>query len=92
LHIKVVAQKLEKQLGISKSAIVVLKGDPAKEILTYARAHEPDLIVMGAHGEDRVMHQAMGNVTRTVMDSSSCSVVVINAHKARQVCFDWNAD
>jgi nucleotide-binding universal stress UspA family protein len=47
---------------------VVLEGNPAHEILEYAKNHDVDLIAMSTHGSSGLARLATGSVTRRVMD------------------------
>lgn len=87
------AQKefLRKHLQAKFSQSRVLNGEPAKEILEFARKWEADLIVMGAHGDARKADAPVGSVTREVIDGSNCSVVAINAENFENICFDWQS-
>jgi universal stress protein A len=57
------------------------KGDPATEILRFARAMPADLIVMGAPGVDRP-ERPMGPVASVVLARSECPVLTVPAHQA----------
>lgn len=60
---------------------VLLEGDPAQEIISYARDTGMDLIVIGTHGrtgKDRIL---MGSVAEKVMREGPCSVLVVKIPK-----------
>jgi nucleotide-binding universal stress UspA family protein len=48
--------------------VVVLEGNPANEILEYAKKHDVDLIAMSTHGASGVARWAIGSVARKVLD------------------------
>lgn len=56
---------------------VFLEGDPATEIVKYARDQGADLIVMGTHGRTGVERLLMGSVAEKVMRDAACSVLVV---------------
>jgi nucleotide-binding universal stress UspA family protein len=59
----------------------VRKGDPATQILHYARAMRADLIVLGAPGADRP-ERPVGPVASVVIARSDCPVLAVPAHPA----------
>jgi nucleotide-binding universal stress UspA family protein len=52
-------------------------GRAAEEILKVVRREQPDLIVTGARGHGAVARFLMGSVSHTIMQRSSCSVLVV---------------
>jgi nucleotide-binding universal stress UspA family protein len=50
---------------------------PAPAILTYAREHEMDIIVMGTHGRRGLNHLMMGSVAEEVVRMASCPVLTV---------------
>jgi nucleotide-binding universal stress UspA family protein len=56
---------------------VMLEGDPAQEIIKYARDSEIDLIVLGTHGRTGRERLLMGSVAEKVMRDGPCSVLVV---------------
>jgi nucleotide-binding universal stress UspA family protein len=60
---------------------VLLEGDPATEIVQYARDTHADLIVMGTHGRTGVERLLMGSVAERVMREAACSVLVVKLPK-----------
>jgi nucleotide-binding universal stress UspA family protein len=60
---------------------VFLEGDPATEIVSYARDSGTDLIVMGTHGRTGLERLLMGSVAEKVMREASCSVLVVKLPK-----------
>jgi nucleotide-binding universal stress UspA family protein len=51
----------------------------APAILTYAREHDIDLIVMGTHGRRGINHLMLGSVAEEVVRMSSCPVLTVRA-------------
>jgi nucleotide-binding universal stress UspA family protein len=60
---------------------VLLEGDPAGEIVDYAREVATDLIVMGTHGRTGLERLLMGSVAEKVMREAPCSVLVVKLPK-----------
>jgi len=54
----------------------VMQGDPATQILRYARSVNADVIVMGAAGLERPT-RPVGSVTATVVARSDCPVLIV---------------
>jgi nucleotide-binding universal stress UspA family protein len=60
---------------------VLLEGEPATEIVQYARDAGIDLIVMGTHGRTGLERLLMGSVAEKVMREAPCSVLVVKLPK-----------
>jgi nucleotide-binding universal stress UspA family protein len=60
---------------------VLLEGDPAGEIVAFARDAGMDLIVMGTHGRTGLERLLMGSVAEKVMREAPCSVLVVKLPK-----------
>jgi nucleotide-binding universal stress UspA family protein len=52
-------------------------GNPAKEIVEYAKEREADLIVMGTHGRTMVSHAFLGSVAEKVVRTAPCPVLTV---------------
>jgi nucleotide-binding universal stress UspA family protein len=61
---------------------VMLEGDPAAEIVRYARESGIDQIVLGTHGRTGVERLLMGSVAERVMREAPCSVLVVKLPKS----------
>ena len=59
--------------GISVSR-VLLRGDPAREIVETARHRDVDLIVMATHGHGAFYRLLLGSVTARVLHETQCPV------------------
>ena len=57
--------------------IVTLVGSPFLEIVTYAKSHDIDLIVMGTHGRGPIAHMLMGSVAEKVVRKAPCPVLTV---------------
>jgi nucleotide-binding universal stress UspA family protein len=62
---------------------VFLEGDPATEIVRYAREADFDRIVMGTHGRTGTERLLMGSVAEKVLRDAPCSVLVVKLPRAR---------
>ena len=60
---------------------VMLEGDPAGEIVRFARDSGIDQIVLGTHGRTGVERLLMGSVAEKVMRDAPCSVLVVKLPK-----------
>lgn len=61
---------------VAKSA--VKRGNPHGDILTYAEAHDIDVIVMGTHGRTGVKRVLIGSVTEDVVRHSKIPVLTVH--------------
>jgi nucleotide-binding universal stress UspA family protein len=62
---------------------IMLKGDPAEEIVNYAAIHDMDMIVISTHGQTGMTHTAMGETTKKVLSESEVPVICINPKAAK---------
>jgi nucleotide-binding universal stress UspA family protein len=60
---------------------VFREGDPAEEIVAYAREAGANLIVMGTHGRTGLDRLLLGSVAEKVMRDAPCSVLVVKLPK-----------
>ena len=51
-------------------------GDPAEEIIQAGEELQPDLIVLGPHGDDGMKHFLLGSVSDRVLEHACCSVLI----------------
>jgi nucleotide-binding universal stress UspA family protein len=54
-----------------------LEGDPAAEIVRFARESGSDMIVMGTHGRTGMDRILLGSVAEKVLRDARCSVMVV---------------
>ena len=52
-------------------------GDPASEILVYAKEHNADMILLGSHGTTAITRLLVGSTAETVMRQALCPVVIL---------------
>ncbi len=55
----------------------VLSGDPATEIVRFAREGEFDLVITGTHGRTGLKHLVLGSVAEKVVRQAHCPVLVV---------------
>lgn len=58
-------------------ACEVLVGEASTEIVSYARNHAIDLIVVGHCGHNRFAEMVLGSVTRRVVELAPCPVLIV---------------
>jgi nucleotide-binding universal stress UspA family protein len=63
--------------GVARVATEVLVGDPAAELLDYARGRSIDLLVLGRRGMGQVRGLLMGSVSSKVSSLASCPVLTV---------------
>ena len=56
---------------------LVVDGDPAQQIVSIARSHHIDLVVLGARGLRTIGRLLLGSVSETVLHHVSCTVVIV---------------
>ncbi|WP_458185749.1 universal stress protein [Haladaptatus sp. NG-WS-4] len=56
---------------------VVLMGQPAKQIVKYAREHDVDHVVMGTHGKEDLANVLLGSVAEKVAHRAPMMVTIV---------------
>ncbi len=69
-----VRDTLPRELSVD---IAVVRGKPALAIAQFARENHCDLIIMATHGTSGLQQAILGSVTRRVMYSAPCPVMVV---------------
>ncbi|WP_010584051.1 universal stress protein [Schlesneria paludicola] len=64
-------------------------GNPVNAIITYAKTHEIDLIVVGTHGHTGLSHLLLGSNAEKVVRLATCPVLTIHP-KGHQFVIDDN--
>lgn len=59
----------------------VKRGDPGKQIASYAETHHCDLVVMGTHGRTGVERVLIGSVADKVVRRANCAVYLVRPGK-----------
>ena len=71
---------VERGLGLSHKVdtrFVVLRGDPAKELLGFAEQEGIELIATGSHGQSAFRGSVIGSVPTALVRAAQCSVLVM---------------
>jgi nucleotide-binding universal stress UspA family protein len=63
---------------------VLLAGEPAEEIVRFARGGSYDAIVMGTHGQAGRHRWVVGSVAQSVVREAPCTVTVVRPAGARR--------
>jgi universal stress protein A len=71
---------LVSDMGLSGAETIVSLGAPKREILNYARDHDIDLIVIGAHGRHGIAI-LLGSTANAVLHGTHCDVMCIRVSK-----------
>jgi len=58
---------------------LVVTGQPADAILSWAAAKQVHLLILGTHGRRGLSHFLLGSVAERVVHQASCAVVVVPA-------------
>jgi len=56
---------------------LVAEGDPARELVRFARTHDVDLVVLGARGLRTIGRLLLGSVSETVLHHVDRPVVIV---------------
>ncbi len=67
----------EKLVGASRVSAETAIGEPAAEILAFAKARKADLVVMGTHGRTGLEHALMGSIAERVVRRAHCPVLTV---------------
>ena len=62
----------------------LLEGEPARELVAFARANDTDLIILGRQGRHDAGFDQLGSVTEEVLRNAPCSVLVARLPKSRE--------
>jgi universal stress protein A len=65
------------QQGATKISTLLLRGDPAHEVVAFAKRDGFDLVVIGTHGRTGLKHMLLGSVTEKVVRHAPCPVLVV---------------
>jgi nucleotide-binding universal stress UspA family protein len=52
-------------------------GNPATEILVYAKEHNADIILLGSHGTTAIARLLVGGTAESVMRQAPCPVLIL---------------
>lgn len=62
-----------------KPVELVSMGTPFVEIITAAKEHAIELIIMGTHGRGAIAHALLGGTTEKVIRKAPCAVLTVRA-------------
>jgi nucleotide-binding universal stress UspA family protein len=68
---------LAEGMGIGQVEVATAIGEPAHEILEFARAQKVDLVIIGTHGRTGLQHALMGSVAERVVRRATCPVLTV---------------
>lgn len=71
------AERFVKDKGVEVAQSYVTQGDPAEEILKYAKRKRIDTIVIGSHGAGGVLAVPLGSVCDKVCHSCECACIIV---------------
>jgi nucleotide-binding universal stress UspA family protein len=77
-RLEAVARRLAAAGGVSVE-LVSLHGEPADELVAFARQHRIDMIATGARGRSALGRLVLGSVSTKVVRSAHCAVIVAPA-------------
>ena len=76
--------QLEHLEDYSKVELIVLKGDPAEEILKYIDSAKIDFVIMGTHGRKGLDRVLFGSVAEQVVKKSLVPVMSVNPFRTSE--------
>lgn len=75
-------EKLKAEVGGGREVeVCVVRGHPARAIVSFAETERCDLIVMATHGTRGLQHALLGSVTDKVIRQVRCPVLVVRLHE-----------
>jgi nucleotide-binding universal stress UspA family protein len=57
--------------------VATAMGDPAGQIVTFAREHDFDVVVIGTHGRTGLSHALLGSIAEKVVRTSERPVLTV---------------
>jgi nucleotide-binding universal stress UspA family protein len=71
------AEKQVKEKGVEEVHSVVVRGDPAAEIINFAKDKGVDMIMIGSRGLGQVKEVLLGSVSSKVCHVADCTCVTV---------------
>ena len=71
------AEREVKKKGVEGYQSTILQGEPAREIIEFARKNSVDMIVMGSHGAGKVETLMLGSVSNKVCHLTNCTCLTV---------------
>jgi nucleotide-binding universal stress UspA family protein len=75
-------QKLAEPVASRPVRIVKVAGEPAAEIVAFARDERMELLVLGTHGRSGLEHALMGSIAERVVRRAHCPVLTVRPPRA----------
>jgi nucleotide-binding universal stress UspA family protein len=76
-HLEEWRAEAEKLVGAPRVRGETAVGEPAAEIVSFARASGVDLLVIGTHGRTGLEHALMGSIAERVVRRAHCPVLTV---------------
>lgn len=70
-------EEWSKTVGPVRAVCAVRVGDPAQQIMSFAKENHADLIVMATSGRTGLAHLVIGSVAEKVVRSAPCPVLIV---------------
>ena len=77
---RIIAEQIPSGISTTMSN---LHGKPWREIVTYARAEDMDIIVLATHGLSGLSHALYGSTAEKIIRKSSCPVLTVRHPDAK---------
>ena len=71
------SEKVAKGIGVKQIRSTLLVGDPAEEIIAFAKQSDIDMIVMGRRGSGKLEELLLGGVSHKVSRLANCTCVTV---------------
>lgn len=79
-------KKIAEDMGATGVRVAKAVGEPALEIVAFAREGHFDLLVVGTHGRTGLRHALLGSTAERVVRRATCPVLTVHPEgKGRQV-------
>ncbi|HEX9049064.1 MAG TPA: universal stress protein [Anaeromyxobacter sp.] len=76
-HLEEWRAQAEKLVGAARVSAQKAIGEPAAEIVSFAKSSGIDLVVVGTHGRTGLEHALMGSVAERVVRRAHCPVLTV---------------
>ena len=70
-------KSIAKDAGVKSSQTIIGSQSVIKPLLSFAKSHKPDLIVMGSHGRTGLDKLFLGSAANGVLSRARCPVLII---------------
>lgn len=71
------AQQQVQDMGLKITKSMVFRGDPAEEIIQFAKNNDIDMIVIGSRGLGKIKGLLLGSVSSKVCNLAECTCVTV---------------